>query len=197
MVNTSRNTRRDPTWPRALLFSCLLVFTVNPVRGQNGITILDTAKDVPYERTNIDAGPAHGDILNWHYFPALNFYRKGRYHGAKNELEYVIERPTYLKMNPRQGEFLSNSHYLRGMVYFYHAVGAGKLVLAKRDFEQAIKWNPKNYLAHLELARVWSAVGLNQNSAAVLARLLEMKPDDKVAEEAKKELSHLQAKREE
>ena len=167
------------------------VAQVNP--AINNIEILNSGKDVPYRRTNIDAGPSHGDILNYHYFPALQLYRRGRFYNARNDLQYLIERPQYLKMNPRQAEFLSNSHYMRGMIYLYHASGPGRHVLAKRDFEESIRWNPKNYMSYLELSHAFVSVGMKAQAISVLRRLLELNPDESVATQAKKELSSWQS----
>ncbi len=146
-----------------------------------------------YRVTNVtDAGPGLGGILNAHYFPGLNSYRHGYFTSAKSEMDYFIDRPTYTSMNPRQGEYMSTAHYTRGMIYFYHATGLGRHVLAKRDFEQSIKWNPKNYLSYLELSRVWSAVGMKERAIKVLQNLLASKPSEDFAQLATQELRKLQ-----
>jgi tetratricopeptide (TPR) repeat protein len=141
-----------------------------------------------YKRTYIDAGPAVGEMLNWHYFPGLEFYRHGYFTSAKKEMDYVIERPQYIKSNPRQAEFMSNSHYVRGMIYFYYASGLGRHLLAKKDFEQSIRWNPKNYPSYLELSRLWSAVGKKEQAISVLHRLLDLEPNETIIQQARKDL---------
>src|SRR5688572_6218504 len=99
----------------------VLVLIIAAIAGQNvagvdrtKIEIVDTGTYVPYTSTHFDAGPATGDILNAHYFPAMNFYNAGRYKDAEEQFSYVILRPTYIQENPRQAEFLSTSYYLRG-----------------------------------------------------------------------------------
>lgn len=145
-----------------------------------------------YKKTNFDAGPCVGEILNAHYFPGLEFYRNGFFTQARNEMDYTINRPSYTEGNPRQGEFLGNAHFIRGMIYFHHATGVGKLLMAKKEFEQAIRWHPKHYDARLELARIWSAVGEKQRALAVLKKLLELDPDEAVARTANEEVKLLE-----
>jgi tetratricopeptide (TPR) repeat protein len=158
---------------------------------ETGRIVIENKGFLEINKTDIDAGPSYGDILNNHYFPGLECFKHGYFSRAKAELDYLIARPDYVKSNPRQAEFMTNSHYIRGMIYLYHASGLGRHVLAKRDFEQAIRWNPKNYLAHLELSRVWAAVGKKEQAASVLRRLLALGPDEATTQQAKKELSLL------
>ena len=110
-------------------------------------------------------------------------------------MDYTLNRPTYTDANPRQGEFLGNAHYIRGMIYFHHASGVGKLLLAKKEFEQAIRWYPKHYDARLELARIWLAVGQKQRATAVLKKLLELKPDEATTRTATEELRLMETQR--
>src|SRR5262249_11986905 len=137
-----------------------------------------------------DLGPQVGNILNAHYFPAMNYYKGGLYTEALPDLNYFIDAWSYTNGNPNQAEYQSNAHYVRGMIYAYHATGLGRLTLAMNDFAAAIDWNAKNYPAYLELARVFSTAGLKKQAASILEGLLELRPDDeKVAEEARRELS--------
>src|SRR5262249_38119528 len=123
------------------------------------ITINDTGKPIPVRRTYIDVGPETGSILNVHYFPGINLYNAGRYVDAEENMTYLLDRPHYIADNPRKEEFLSTACYLRAMIYLYHSDGLGRFSLAKRDFEAAVTLNPKNYLAYLELSRVYSNLG--------------------------------------
>jgi tetratricopeptide (TPR) repeat protein len=158
------------------------------------ITIYNKGRIIPYEFTNIEGGPCVGNILNAHFFPGVNFFRHANYRYAKEQLDYVIARPHYTQMNPRQAEYMSQGLYMRGVIYLYHATGIGKGVLAKRDFEKSIQWNPKNYASYLELARVWKAVGLNDQAKLVLRRLLSQDPDRSIKETAEKELKELETR---
>src|SRR5438270_217775 len=103
------------------------------------IEIVNTGKFITYRIMEIDGvGPVLGNMLNAHYFPAIDFYSGGRYKEAEPQLTYVIDRPRYLEANSRQAEFMSTAYYLRGMIYFYHAAGVGRLSIAKQDFEAAL-----------------------------------------------------------
>lgn len=148
------------------------------------------------EITSIDAGPETGGILNAHYFPGLIDFQKGNYVGAKNQMDYFLTRPHYIQMNPRQREFISHGHYIRGMIYLYHASGRGRFILAKKDFEQSIRWNPKNYVSHLQLSRVLSTVGLKDKAITILQSLLKTSPDEMVAKLMKEEIHRLNSKNE-
>jgi len=147
------------------------------------------------QRTHIDGGPAAGDMLNGHYFPGLQDYSKGNYRGAANQMDYVIGGDRYLVKNPRKNEYISNAYYIRGMIYFYHASGGRRFVLAKEDFENSIRRNPKNYLSYLELSRVLSSLELRAEATSVLQRLLELQLGEQVAQQARVELTRLQSKK--
>src|SRR5262245_46191399 len=144
----------------------LLTLAVAIAQSNNNfqVQIIDTGEYFYASRTAVNAGPSTGDMLNFHYFPGLKYYQGGLYKNASDELRYVIDRPEYLKANANQALYLSTAHYVRGMIYFYHATGLGRLSLAKDEFESAIKWNSRNYLAHLELSRVFSSSGLKAKS---------------------------------
>jgi len=169
------------------------VLLLPAIAQENRNIIIENKGFLEINKTDIDAGPSYGDILNNHYFPGLECFRHGYFSRAKAELGYLIARPDYVKSNPRQAEFMTNSHYIRGMIYLYHASGLGRHLLAKRDFEQSIRWNPKNYLAHLELSRVWSAVGKKEKAISVLKRLMVLEPDETIVQQAKKDLSLLES----
>lgn len=158
-----------------------------------GVTIINESNTVAAGITNLDGGPVVGNMLNVHYFPGLQDYAAGRFSAALGQMNYVIGRPDYLDGNPRQAEFMSTAHYLRGMIYLYHATGIGKHKLARTDFESSIKWNPGNYIAYLELSRVYSALGFKEPAATVLRTLLALKPDAVIAQEATAELQKLES----
>ncbi|HYR88039.1 MAG TPA: tetratricopeptide repeat protein [Terriglobia bacterium] len=177
----------------------LLVLLIAAPLGQNlggfdaaRIEIINTGKFTPYVATDIEAGPVTGNILNFHYFPGLNFYNGGRYKEAEEQFTYVIVRPHFLEANPRRAEFMSISYFLRGMIYFYHANGVGRHSMAKADFESALKWNPRNYIVLLELSRLYSGLGFQQQAGAVLRHLLDLKPDEETARQAQTELDKIQ-----
>src|SRR5688572_11484959 len=93
---------------------------------------------VPLQRSDnprIEGGPSLGNILEAHFFPAVKYFNLGMYIWAIDDLNYTIDRPSYLDINPRQAEYLSTAHYLRGIIYLYHAEGLGRHSLAKVDFE--------------------------------------------------------------
>ena len=136
-------------------------------------------------KTEFNGGYSSGDILNNHYFPGILYYRHGNYEKSKSELDYFINRPHYTQMNPRQAEFFSTAHYLRGRIYFYHASGSGRQLLAKDDFEKSIQWNPDNHLSYIELSRLWIDIGNREAGFSVLKRLLELNPEDKISQQAK------------
>jgi hypothetical protein len=99
-------------------------------------------------------------------------------------------------VNPQRFKYLSLGHYIRGMIYFYHASGRTKYAKAKREFEQAIQWNPGNHLAYIELSRVSSVVGLKEETASILQQLLQLKPVEEIAQQARKELDLMKPEKE-
>ena len=141
--------------------------------------------------TNFDPGPVTGNMLNIHYFPALRDYSNGQYNIAERDLTFVINHPNALDENPRRGEFYSTAHYTRGMIYLYHASGIGRHRLARADFEAAIKWNPMNFVAYLEISRVYSQLGLKDAAVSSLRKLLDLKPDKTTTDQALMELKKL------
>jgi tetratricopeptide (TPR) repeat protein len=181
-------------WNVGILTALLLMTAIqNHGRIRTGITIINTGKDSVGGRTFYDVGPEVGAILNNHYFPAINQFNAGRYVDAEDNLTYLVERPFYTDGNPRQAQFLSTAHYLRGIIYFYHASGVGRQSLAKGDFEAAIKWNPNNHLAYLELSRVYSSLQIRDYAISIIERLLELEPEANIAQQAKTELEKLKS----
>src|SRR5262245_43465027 len=114
----------------------LAMVQLSPLPDANPITIIDGGKFKPYSKTQFDAGPAAGDGLNGHFFPSLIAYNTGRYNYAFNDFTYIERNHYFLDANPRKPEFMSITHYLRGMIYLYHAAGVGRHQLAKVDFEK-------------------------------------------------------------
>src|SRR5689334_12376737 len=76
----------------------------------NQVTIVDGGKPGVILRTGFDAGPAPGDILNGHFFPAVIGYNTGRYGTAVAEATFMVQRANYIDANPRQREFISVSY---------------------------------------------------------------------------------------
>jgi tetratricopeptide (TPR) repeat protein len=178
----------------ALLFITALVQD-SSILDRSEIEIINNGKYIPINQlTNIQAGPAVGNMLNAHYFPGINLYNGGRYKEADAEFTYVITRPHYLIENPRRAEFLSTSYYLRGMIYAYHAKGLGRQSIAQEDFEAALKWNPRNYVVFLELSRLYASLGFPEEAASVLRHLLDLKPDDEMARQARMDLDAITQK---
>src|SRR5262249_29082077 len=129
--------------------------------------------------------------LNTHLFPAINAYNGGKYNSARIDFTFVLRRTAALDGDPRQAVYVGALHYLRGMIYLYHAKGLGRDQAAKADFEAAIKWQPANYLAYLELSRVYSDLGFVPQATAILHQLLDLNPSEAISKEAQKELGKL------
>jgi tetratricopeptide (TPR) repeat protein len=172
----------------------LLLQTALSMPLDQNIKIIDGGPYRPRVDMSFDFGPVVGDMLNQHFLPAVNWYNGGTYTAAFGDFNYVITRVHYMDGNPRQAEIMSVALYLRGMIYLHHAEGIGRHAYAKADFEQAIKWNPQNYTAYLELSRVYSELGFNAPASTVLQRLLDMKPGEAIAKEAEAELSKIKGK---
>jgi tetratricopeptide (TPR) repeat protein len=166
--------------------------SLEPARTQvdlGTIEVLNSGKPVPYQPTPFtDLGPQVGNILNAHYFPAVNYYKHGNYVNANDQLSYVLMRPSYLDGNPNQAQYLSTAYYMRGMIFLHHANGIGRLTLAREDFAAAISWNPRNYPAYLELSVLFSTVGLKDQAAAILRSLIDLNPDPDVRAAAEAEM---------
>src|SRR5262245_42368403 len=164
-----------------------------PQSDRAKITVINetAATTNPYPMMRFNAGPSVEDMIDSHFFPGIDYYNAGRYVTAQLNLLYVISRPHNLKGNSRLNEFLSTSHYLLGMIYIYHADGFGRRNVAREHFEKAIEWNPTNYMAYIELARVFAELRVNKQASAVIQRLLELNPPEPVAAEARKELTRV------
>jgi hypothetical protein len=171
--------------------SSLLQSTLDSERAN--LRIIDTGTAAATVLTNIDGGPAVGDMLNAHFFPGVKDFNQGRYTFAVLQFDYVLNRPHYLAANPKQAEYLSTAYYLRGMIYRYHADGLGRYSLAKEDFEAAIKTNENNYVAHLELARLYAVLGLTEPSISILRSLEKRALEPDVATAVAEELKTLTA----
>jgi tetratricopeptide (TPR) repeat protein len=163
----------------------------SPLPEANEVTVIDGGRFRPYKFTEFDAGPAAGNGLNGHFFPSVIAYNTGRYNYALQDFTYIVRNQSFLDENPRKAEFMSITHYLRGMIYLYHATGVGRHALAKLDFEKAIEWNPGNHMAYLELARIYSVLGFSKEAVAVIDHLLELKPAEDILSEARDELAKL------
>jgi len=186
----------------ALAFLTTVVSVMVPIQNYDAmraydrsrIVIENKGKFIPTRPTFFDVGPETGRILNLHYFPALELFNAGRYTDAEDNLTYVLERPDYINGNPQQQEFLSTAFYTRAMIYLYHASGIGRYSLARADFESALRWNPKNFLSYIELARVYSALGFKEQAINILNYLLKQEPGKEIAAQAQDELRKLTTK---
>jgi hypothetical protein len=65
----------------------------------------------------------------------------------------------------------------------------------KENFEKSIQLDSGNHLAYLEISRVLSEADLKDQAIYVLRHLLELKPKEDIAQQAKKELVLLQSKK--
>jgi len=165
----------------------------SPLSERDGITIHDTSTG-PFKGktiTQIDAGPVSGDILNHHYFPAIIFYNNGNYFYAMEELDYFIRNSQFTEMNPRQPEFYSTAHYLRGAIFLKHATGVRRFSLARLDFEASIKWDKRNYLSYEGLSDVFSNLGYKDKAIEVLLDFIRENPNSKFVPEANQKLDKI------
>ena len=183
----------------SLSLGIVLATTDNTWPQDNEIIIHNRAHKGPLgfaNKTDFDGGPVVGDILNYHYFPGLQDYKNGNYVGAARQMDYIMRNHRFiLDINPRKKEYVSTAYYLHGRIYFYHASGLGRYIQAKKDFDKAIEWNPRNYPAYLELARLLSSMELRAEATSVLQRLLASQPDEQVVQLARIELTRLQSKK--
>src|SRR5262249_61726665 len=76
----------------SMLLLIMLQAGMPGLSNSNNISIVDGGLNKPYPRTTFDAGPTVGDILNWHFFPALSAYNSGQYRSAIADLNYIIQR---------------------------------------------------------------------------------------------------------
>jgi tetratricopeptide (TPR) repeat protein len=175
---------------RALIIT-LLVLNISAsgliqvaVAAQNEIRIINDTNKPKSGKTQLDTGPCVGGILNAHYYPGIQDYMNGQYQGAISQMDYVLARPKYTSMHPEQAILFSKGHYIRGMIYFYHASGVGRHAMAIKDFSLSLRWNPENNAARLELGRVYAAVGEKEKASEVFNDLLARKPDLDIAKAA-------------
>jgi tetratricopeptide (TPR) repeat protein len=181
---------------------CFGIFFLNVMQAfpQNeGIAILNALQNMTSTPpTNMNVGPTdpssavnNGNILNAHFFPGLLDYSRGNYISSLSQMDYFINRPSYIMKNPNQPKFFSMAHYTRGRIFFYHASGYGRYAQAIKEFEEAIRWDPKNHYAYLELSRVHASVSSKEQASVILQRLLELQPSEELIKQAKKELDSL------
>jgi tetratricopeptide (TPR) repeat protein len=164
--------------------------------GSLKIDIIDTGR-ISYAVTEFRVPGSVGaqeSVLNLHYYPGINAYTAGQYSDAYAQFTYMIKNASFWDGHPYQSHFIGTSHHLRGMILVYHAQGAGRLTLAKSEFEAAIRWNPKNYIAHLELSRVLRNTGLTDQAKSMLEHLIGLNPDKETLEEAQMELDALDSR---
>jgi tetratricopeptide (TPR) repeat protein len=136
-----------------------------------------------------------GNILNAHFFPGLLDYSEGNYSSALGQMQYFIDRPQYTKNHPQHLKFLSIAHYICGMIHLYHDFGYRRYDHAKAHFEKSIHIDPGNHLAYLGISRLLSAVEQKDQAIYILQHLLDLKPKEDIAQQAKKELILLQSKK--
>jgi tetratricopeptide (TPR) repeat protein len=136
-----------------------------------------------------------GNILNAHFFPGLLDYSEGNYSSALGQMQYFIERPLYTKNHPQHLKFLSIAHYICGMIHLYYDFGYRRHDRAKENFEKSLQLDSENHLAYLGFSRLLSAVEQKDQAIYILQHLLELKPKEDIAQQAKKELILLQSKK--
>lgn len=181
----------------ALSLTAILInasFVLSEITIHNSIDDSITSK-TPQGYTKFNTGPSVGNILNAHYFPGVLAYTRGDYGATLAELDYCLNRPEYIKVNPRGSQYLSAGHYMRGMIYLYHASGDGRHTKAKDDFEKSIQWDQSNYYAYLELARVHAALGSPAQAVAILQQLLASKPPADLIRQASEQLGTLKTEK--
>jgi hypothetical protein len=177
------------------LLLLLLCSAFYPQDSMAEIVIPNTLRGVGMApRAYYDTGPCVGEILNAHFFPGLEDFRRGNYAYAAQQMDYFIARPQYTVMNPRQSEFMSTALYLRGTIYLDHAAGPGRLARALRDLSEATRWNPANEPAYLALARAQTTLGQETKAAETLRSLLGRQPSQEIAGEAARLLQSLSGK---
>jgi tetratricopeptide (TPR) repeat protein len=81
------------------------------------------------------------------------------------------------------------------MIHLYHDSSYGRYIRAKENFDKSIQLDPGNHLAYLEISHVLSEFDLKDQAIYILRYLLELKPKEDIAQQAKKELVLLQSKK--
>lgn len=169
----------------AFMFSCGFLMQASwAQQSRPGITIPNLKQSSMNRGTNFDTGPCVGNILNAHFFPGFLDYLDGNYAYAMAQMDYVIDRPQYTAMNPKQAEYLSTAHYIRGSIFLDHATGIGRHELAVTDFSSSIKWNSRNYHSYLKLATSYITMNLRSEANETLQSLLALHPPESIIEEA-------------
>ena len=143
--------------------------------------------------TNYDVGPCVGNVLNVCFFPGLEEYKDGQYRFALEQMNRFLERPQYTSQNPKQAEYHSLGHYIRGMIYLYHAQGLGRHQLAIKDFLESIRWSPKSYSSYFELSQAYAELGLYTDAIETIERLISVEPDPATRQDATKRLETLRS----
>jgi tetratricopeptide (TPR) repeat protein len=190
----------------AVLFFLAIILTVQYLSAQvlgtqepRTILIHDTGPPLP-NRPNydIDAGPGDwqlaintGGVLNVHYYPALTLYLAGNNTQAKREMDYVLRFPELTRNNPKQKQLFSVAYYVRAMILFHHATGLGRLEMARSDFEESIKCDPRIFFSYLELSSLYVELGLKEKAIDILTRLLSVNPPPTIVQDANKALAKL------
>ena len=186
-----------------ILFLGISLLGFDQTFSQNEIEIHNAKPGlVSKSMTNLNVGSTEsqysinlGNILNAHFFPGLLDYSEGNYSSALAQMQYFIERPQYTKNHPQHLKFLSTAHYICGMIHLYYDFGYARYDRAKENFEKSIQLDPRNHLAYLGISRVLSSVELKEQAIYTLQYLLELKPKEDIAQQAKKELILLQSKK--
>ena len=188
-----------------ILFLGISLLSFDQTFSQNEIEIHNAKPGLGSKpMTNLNVGPTEpqyginiGNILNAHFFPGLLDYSKGNYSSAFAQMQYFIDRPEYTKYHQQHVKYLSIAHYIRGMIYLYHASNQRRYTLAKakEDFEKSTQLDPSNHLAYLGISRVFSEAGMKEQAIYILQYLLELKPKEDIAQQARRELSLLQDKK--
>jgi len=150
------------------------------------------ALDFMPELTDIHAGPDSGQILQLRFFPGMVAYLNGKYKNAADDLSFFLRHPDQTKMNIQHVKFHSTANYVLGMIYFYHASGRGRLVRAKKHFEDSIRWDLRYYKSYIELSRLFYSVDLRNHSIFILKKLLNLSPPEDILQQANKELYKMQ-----
>ena len=165
--------------------ACLAAFqTLWAQQDRAGVQIFNLKQTPMKGMTHFDTGPCVGEILNAHFYPGLEEYLDGNYANAVAQMDYFIARPQYTEMNPKQAEYFSIAHYIRGSIFLEHARGTGRYALAINDFEASIRWNKHNYQSYLKLATACKEAQLKDRAISTLKMLLDMNLPEQIREEA-------------
>jgi tetratricopeptide (TPR) repeat protein len=162
------------------------IHNAQPGLGSEPPTNLNVGATDPQYSINV------GNILNFHFFPGLLDYSKGNYSSALGQMQYFIKHPQYTKDHPQHLKFLSTAYYICGMIHLHYDFGYERYDRAKENFEKSIQADSGNHLAYLGFSRLLSAVEQKEQAIYILQHLLELKPKEEIAQQAKRELILLQ-----